>query len=1147
MASIETYGVGTSCSEGKVSGTKTSFSPGERIHAGHKWTGISGGSILTTSFQRKESGNWVEKVRHDSDPAQSDWTFQWQCSWIETTRKGDWQVQFIRNNSVMRSVGFKITDAAPPTPPPEPARIIGKVVSRATAFFPSAPIPFSKVTFSNKSDNCDTNGNYVIENFLGMSGPIIASAPGFETETKYITSPMEGTLTQNFILVSEIAPPEPEIPWYEKWFGWTLEDIKNLVFLNPINDIKALAVLLDNLLPEKWTEQKVQWPAWLDELGLWLFFGPAFATAVEGMIKTGATTAEANSITNAIKDKGFIKALDIMKANPLKYADDFRSLDPTLASQILKGMRKDQLAGLATHVFKASWDDGLRATAPAWKKVMFAAAKHKWTGAFGLISLAGTIMGLDIWGNWSIVDNLQFLSGKDADYLKASFLDGSMSKEDVLKELRQLLAIVKAGETKVKTSAGWNILQILFAPLWDDLVELTTAKIERIIQEVEEAEIPAGKGILAVTSNIEDSTVYIDGVWVGKTPYEEEMEAKTYHVLVTKSGYTSDEDDIEILKDITTGFPAHIELLENTANISVVSEPETGADVYIDDNLRPYKTNATYEGLSIGTHKIRIFKAPYQNIVYDVNPEEIELDLTEIGKTYSAKFNLTARELPPDTGNISVTSSPTGADIYINDVLQPFPTNSVIEDFPIGPIEVRIKKEGYEIPDSISETLEPGEVQAVDFGVLTPLPVEPGKLIIDVAPGDVDVFSAGALKFHIDETGHYEEELIPASYSYVFKKSGYYDQTKNFFITSGEDEPLGFALSEIPPNLGWLEITTDPAEVDISIAEGYLGTTDAEGKLLLELIPVYYMITFSKAGYESKVVTTYISKGATQTANVILSPEEIPTPYVPPAPYVTPTPYVYPADVTPNYSLLYPGTTTIEPRAIISAPTEKEMLLNIETTDLDPWEGRIFSIAYLDLTTSGAETQVFVDADEETLLKEFMAEFETINPAKLLGYNLKFDYQWIMNKLMLYRMTSKKFADVRMRDVYQLMAQCKEEFVFNASRKGTLDDYAKQLLGKGKYGSQETLLKEFISGNFQYVAAFQERQIELTNGLYQLFRFTASEGFITRSEPIPAETPALSNPETPETPEIQGEKTCPFCKAYNPITTTICEICGTAI
>ena len=163
---------------------------------------------------------------------------------------------------------------------------------------------------------------------------------------------------------------------------------------------------------------------------------------------------------------------------------------------------------------------------------------------------------------------------------------------------------------------------------------------------------------------------------------------------------------------------------------------------------------------------------------------------------------------------------------------------------------------------------------------------------------------------------------------------------------------------------------------------------------------------------------------------------------------------------------------------------------------------------------------------------------------RLIGFKLTFDHRYIFNKLMLYRMKSSKWADIELRDVKQLLDQVKEEFVYFPDKTGTLNDYGKSLLGKGKYGPQATLLKMFLAQNVPYVEAFQNRQIEITRDLYDLFRFSSSES-------LPAASLGSSHTNTsPELPLIPGvtlspgEKKCRNCLQVNPFDKTECLVCG---
>ena len=145
--------------------------------------------------------------------------------------------------------------------------------------------------------------------------------------------------------------------------------------------------------------------------------------------------------------------------------------------------------------------------------------------------------------------------------------------------------------------------------------------------------------------------------------------------------------------------------------------------------------------------------------------------------------------------------------------------------------------------------------------------------------------------------------------------------------------------------------------------------------------------------------------------------------------------------------------------------------------------------------------------------------------------------------MMNYRIQNKAFKDIDLRDIKQIMDQVKEEFVYFPSKRGTLDDWGKMLLGKGKYGSQELMLKKYISGDFEYVKNFQLRQLEITKGIYDLSRFVGLESLSSLpTSPSPIETPTYN--ETSPLPQV---KKCPNCLAEQSISAETCDICGTKL
>lgn len=428
---------------------------------------------------------------------------------------------------------------------------------------------------------------------------------------------------------------------------------------------------------------------------------------------------------------------------------------------------------------------------------------------------------------------------------------------------------------------------------------------------------------------------------------------------------------------------------------------------------------------------------------------------------------------------------------------------------------------------------------------IPPLPPEEvtGKLIISVIPSDAIITVAG----HEEITTPGEFLITTGPKGVKAEKEGFESQTKNVFVRSDIDVQVSFILKEIlPPEIEEPEIppiqpkeaiitfTSNPTNAELYINGIYTFTSTPSTKLL----PAgNYIFRVQKKGFFPVEIIGEVMEGESDTVDFLLS--EIPPEITPTRPFI---PFI--PETPKGFETLFP-----QPLApiLFDSPvpsSEKEILINIETTDLKPWKGRIFSIAYQDLSVPLSDPSVLINDNEEELLGDFIQIFEAGNFRKLIGFKLSFDYRYIFNKLMLYRLKSKKFKEIELRDVKQLLDQVKEEFVYFPDKTGKLDDYGKELLGKGKFGSQKDLLKMFLAKNFPYVEAFQMRQIEVTKGLYDLFRFSAVEGSSIEtggSSHLPSTTESSSNPSHLPNPR---ENQCKNCLQVNPLDKTECIVCG---
>jgi len=809
-------------------------------------------------------------------------------------------------------------------------------------------------------------------------------------------------------------PPE-EIPWYEKYLNITKEDLEAFRIYDVIGTIGLLGKMIEPFFPEELLEFKFALPTWIKELELWLFFAPLLTTTVEGLVKAGATSTEANKITTLLKDQNFLKALDTMKLNPLKYADDFAKLDPKIASQILKGMKKDQIANLAREVFSKAWSSKVAANAPFWTKVKLFLLPTEKATISNFIKWAGIIWGLDTLVNWGAVDNLGFLTVMPARQIEELYAEGTITQEEALNRIDKLLNVNKLGRDKLEVSKFINPFAILFYTIFKAISEGNREQILLIKESIEAIEPPKPTGTLIIRPTPSDAKVSVEGQIPSTGVYSAELPIGLYSWTVSKFGFISESGSIEIKED-------------------VVSELN-----------------------------IQIFE-----VEEEIPPEEI----------------------PPE-----------------------IPPEEVI-----------------------------------------------GKLTINVEPEDALIEVAGQDEITIPGT----YDLTPGSYSVRASKEGFISQIKTAYVSDKKDTVVSFILEvvEIPPELptkATIQITSEPTNSDIYIDGAYTWTKTPYTTIL---DAGTYIIRVQQDGFFPQEASVTISEGDEIIVPFVL--EEIPEPekpvveYLPQEPYYptyqAPTYYKPAVQLTPysqvsipSYNLLDVPSFKLQPKPDVPTAMAREILINIETTDAKPWKGKIFSIAWLDLSMPEAEPQIIVDEDEEGILKEFIWMFEKEGFTKVWGFKTIFDYRFIFNKLMLYRMQSKAFYDAELGDVKQLLDQVKEAFVYFPDKTGKLDDYGKELLGIGKYGSQADLLRRYIAGDIPYVERFQLQQIQVTKGLFDLFRFSSSGASITPISNIPISETTPKPYQSSIAPQSNQTKKCPNCLADQPIGAEFCDICKTKL
>ena len=206
-------------------------------------------------------------------------------------------------------------------------------------------------------------------------------------------------------------------------------------------------------------------------------------------------------------------------------------------------------------------------------------------------------------------------------------------------------------------------------------------------------------GTLTVTSTPSGASVYVDGALIGPTPLQDyEIDTgvareKQAEVGLELSGYKSRVAKLMVRGDQQTPWDVRLEkLISQTGTLTVTSTP-SGASVYVDGAL--------------------IGPTPLQDYEIDTGVArekqvEIRLELSDY-KSYVAQLMLKGGQQTPwdvrlekfisQTGTLTVTSTPSGASVYVDGALiGPTPLQDYEIDTGVArekQVEIRLELSGY--------------------------------------------------------------------------------------------------------------------------------------------------------------------------------------------------------------------------------------------------------------------------------------------------------------------------------------------------------------------------------------------------------------------------------------------------------------------
>jgi hypothetical protein len=297
-------------------------------------------------------------------------------------------------------------------------------------------------------------------------------------------------------------------------------------------------------------------------------------------------------------------------------------------------------------------------------------------------------------------------------------------------------------------------------------------------------------GYITVTSNPSGASAVLDNGYDQLTTTGTFSNVPTgwHNVEVSKSGYQLYSTSIEVKPGATSTVYATLTPNKQVGSISVSSNP-VGASLYVDTIYQGY-TNQIVGNLAAGTHTVLLKKSGYKDFSQSMT---VNSDQT---------VYMTATLTPlssPTTGDLDVSSSPSGASIYLNGAYQGETRSSgpfYITGLTPATYTVVLKKGGYKDYTTAAQIVA-GTTAKVS-AVLQPASGTPTTASAEIFsdPSGADVFINNAYKGVTPLS--FDNVPIDATKTYTvdIKLEGYKPYTTSGSISAGQNVVINAALTK---------------------------------------------------------------------------------------------------------------------------------------------------------------------------------------------------------------------------------------------------------------------------------------------------------------------------------------------------------------
>jgi hypothetical protein len=337
--------------------------------------------------------------------------------------------------------------------------------------------------------------------------------------------------------------------------------------------------------------------------------------------------------------------------------------------------------------------------------------------------------------------------------------------------------------------------------------------------------IGGGKGWIQVSVNVNGASVSFDGSSTGCTITSGYCDTEVSVTGTPYRTFTVRMPGYSVYTGQVTGWPVQGETLHLYATLTplqsfasvVISSYPGGAVVYLDGRAWQY-TPATFTSVSTGAdHTVQVSMAGYQTYTTTV--------FVPVG-IVTMPLNVNLVPVSPQTGSLSITSDPGGADIYIDGSYRG-PAPAVVPGLAPGSHTVRLQKAGYD--EYISAvTIYAGQRTPLQV-TFSPSPPHVGSIEVNSDPAGASLFLDGHYMGLTPAAESFDlTSITPGLHTVQLTLEDYQTYTRTVQVIAGGVMTIRAQLSPVPPGpvkdtTGEIVVTSTPAGANIFLDNVFRG------------------------------------------------------------------------------------------------------------------------------------------------------------------------------------------------------------------------------------------------------------------------------------------------------------------------------------